>query len=355
MRATAKGLRQLGGAILRAGGSAAGEADLVAEHLVEANLKGHDSHGIGMIPTYVRHLRAGLVVPNTPAKVIKDDGPILMFDGNRGYGRAVAGEMMSAAIARCRLTGVTVATLANAHHIGRVGVYGELAAAAGLVSLHFVNVTDHRALVAPFRGGDARFSTNPVCIGLPPTERQPAVLLDMATSAVAMGKIRVAKNEGKPAPEGTLIDSTGQPTRDPDVMYSEPQGAMLPFGGHKGYALAVVAELLAGALSGGPTIQPGNARLGGIINNMFAVLVDPARLAGVDWLRREIDGFVDYVKASPATDPALPVLVPGDPERIAHAERTRDGIYVDPTTWEELLAAGETLGLPRAESAAHVA
>ena len=355
MRSTAEGLRRLGGAILRAGGSAAGEADLVADHLVEANLKGHDSHGIGMIPTYVRHLRAGLVVPNTSAKVVKDDGPFLMFDGNRGYGRAVAGEMMSAAVARCRQTGVTVATLANAHHVGRVGVYGEMATAAGLVSLHFVNVTDHRALVAPFRGGDARFSTNPVCIGLPPTERQPAVLLDMATSAVAMGKVRVARNEGKPAPDGTLIDAQGQATRDPNVMYSEPQGAMLPFGGHKGYGLAVVAELLAGALSGGPTIQPGNARLGGIINNVFAVLVDPARLAGVDWLRREIDGFVDYVKASPAADPALPVLVPGDPERIAHAERTRDGIYVDPTTWEELLAAGETLGLPRAESAAHVA
>jgi len=236
-----------------------------------------------------------------------------------------------------------------------VGVYGEMATAAGLVSLHFVNVADHRALVAPFRGGDARFSTNPVCIALPPTERQPAVLLDMATSGVAMGKVRVARNEGKPAPDGTLIDARGQATRDPHVMYSEPQGAMLPFGGHKGYGLAVVAELLAGALSGGPTIHPGNARLGGIINNMFAVLVDPARLAGVDWLRREIDGFVDYVKASPPADPTLPVLVPGDPERIAHAERTRDGIYVDPTTWEELLAAGETLGLPRAESAAHVA
>jgi uncharacterized oxidoreductase len=215
VRSTAEGLRRIGGAILRAGGSTAGEADLVAEHLVEANLKGHDSHGIGMIPTYVRHLRAGLVVPNTPAKVVKDDGPILMFDGNRGYGRVVAGEMMSAAIARCRQTGVTVATLANAHHIGRVGVYGEIATAAGLVSLHFVNVTDHRALVAPFRGGDARFSTNPVCIALPPTERQPAVVLDMATSAVAMGKVRVAKNEGKPAPDGTLIDANGQPTRDP--------------------------------------------------------------------------------------------------------------------------------------------
>src|SRR5215831_13288053 len=257
VRATADQLRRLISAIVRKGGSAAAEADLVAEHLVRANLMGHDSHGVGMIPTYVRHLKAGLVVPNTRAKVVKDDGAMLMFDGGRGYGRRVAGEAMDAAIARCRETGVVAMTLANAHHIGRVGAYGELASAAGLVSLHFVNVTDHRGLVAPFRGTDARFVTNPVCIAVPGTDRHAPLLLDMATSQVAMGKIRVAKNEGKPAPEGSLIDSKGQPTRDPNVMYSEPRGALLSFGGHKGYALAVVTELLAGALSGGPTLQPG--------------------------------------------------------------------------------------------------
>jgi len=131
-------------------------------------------------------------------------------------------------------------------------------------------------------------------------------------------------------------------------MYAEPHGALLPFGGHKGYALAVVTELLAGALSGGPTIQPGNPRAGGIINNMFAVLVDPARFAGVDWLRREIDGFVEYVKASPPADPKAPVLVPGDPERLARAERSRSGIEVDATTWDEILAAGEQVGVSRA-------
>jgi hydroxycarboxylate dehydrogenase B len=278
-----------------------------------------------------------------------------MFDGGRGYGRAVAGEAMAAAIARCRQTGVVTVTLANAHHIGRVGAYGEMASGAGLVSLHFVNVTDHRGLVAPFRGTDARFSTNPVCIALPATDRQPPVVLDMATSAVAMGKIRVARNEGKPAPEGVLIDPAGRPTRDPHVMYRDPLGALLPFGGHKGYALAVVTELLAGALSGGPTIQPGNERRGGTVNNMFALLVDPARLAGVDWFRREIDGFVDYVKASPPADAQAPVLVPGDPERIARAERTRTGIAVDGTTWEEILQAAEKVGLARAEVAALVA
>jgi uncharacterized oxidoreductase len=209
--------------------------------------------------------------------------------------------------------------------------------------------------VAPFRGTDARFSTNPVCIALPGTDRQPPLLLDMATSAIAMGKVRVARNEGKPVPEGVLIDPSGQPTRDPGVMYREPHGALRPFGEHKGYALAVVTELLAAALSGGPTLQPGNARLGGTVNNMLTLLVDPARLAGVEWFRREIDGFIDYVKASPPAHAASPVLVPGEPERLAREERAHTGIAVDTTTWEEILQAAEKVGLSRGETEALVA
>ena len=355
MHATADGLRRLTSAIVKSGGSEDAEARLVADHLVEANLAGHDSHGVGMIPAYVRHLQAGLVVPNTRAKTVKDDGPTLMFDGGRGYGRVVAGDAMAAAVARCEQTGVVALTLANAHHIGRVGAYGEVASAAGLVSLHFVNVADHHPSVAPFRGTDARFVTNPVCIALPGTDRQPPLLLDMATSAVAMGKVRVARNEGKLLPEGILIDAAGQPTRDPRVMYSDPRGALMPFGGHKGYALALVTELLAGALSGGPTIQPGNPRMGGTINNMFAVLIDPARLAGIDWFCRELDGFIDYVKASPPADPAAPVLVPGEPERMARAVRSRAGIDVDAATWEEILEAAEKVGLSRVKVGALVA
>ncbi len=354
-RLTAERLLQLTRTILTAGGSGDAEAGLVADHLVQANLAGHDSHGVGMLPAYVRHLAAGLVVPNTTAKLVKDEGPILMFDGGRGYGRCVGGEAIAAGIARCAGTGVAVVTLANAHHVGRVGAYGELAAAAGLVSLHFVNVTDHRGLVAPFAGSDARFSTNPVCIALPGTDRQPPLLLDMATSAIAMGKVRVAKNEGKLVPEGILIDPDGRPTRDPGIMYGEPHGALRAFGGHKGYGLALVTELLAGALSGGPTIQPGNPRLGGIVNNMFSILVDPARLAGVDWLRREIDGFLEHVKASPPADPSTPVLVPGDPERRAREERQRSGIAIDATTLEEILQAGEQVGVARAAAQALLA
>jgi uncharacterized oxidoreductase len=350
MRVPASRLRQLTATILGRGGSEPAEADLVAGHLVDANLAGHDSHGVSLIPHYVRHLKEGLVVPNTSAKLLKDDGAFLMFDGQRGFGRRVAGEAMAAAMVRCRESGVAVMTLAGSHHVGRVGAYGELASAAGLVSIHFVNVADHGGLVAPFRGSDARFSTNPVCIAMPGTAAQPPLLLDMATSGVAMGKVLVARLAGRQLAEGNLIDAQGAPTTDPEVMYREPRGALLPFGAHKGYALAVLTELLAGALSGGGTIQPENPRRGGIVNNMFSVLVDPARLAGVDWMRREIDGFLGYVKASPAADPAAPVLVPGDPERLAREARGREGVPLDAATWEAMVAAGEAMGVTRAEA-----
>ena len=350
MRIPSDRLRRLTATILARGGSEPAEADLVAAHLVDANLAGHDSHGVGLIPHYVRHLKEGLVVPNTSVKVLKDEGAFLMFDGQRGFGRRVAGEAMTAAIERARETGVVVVTLANSHHVGRVGAYGELASAAGLVSLHFVNVVDHTGLVAPFRGSDSRFSTNPVCIGMPGTATQPPLLLDMATSTVAMGKVAVAKRAGKRLPAGNLIDAQGAPTDDPEVMFREPRGSLLPFGAHKGYALAVLTELLAGAMSGGGTIQPENPRRGGIVNNMFSIVVDPDRLAGVDWMRREIDGFVGYVKASPPADAAKPVLVPGDPERLAREERGRAGVPLDAATWDAIVTAGEAMGVTRTQA-----
>ncbi len=193
-------LRNLAAAVFERGGSAVAEARLVGDPLVDANMAGHDSHGVGMIPTYVRHLRAGLVRPNTPAELVRDDGAILVFDGNRGYGRCAAGVAMAAAVERCRDTGVVVAGLRRAHHVGRVGAFAEQVLAAGFVSVHFVNVTDHAPSVAPFGGSDARYMTNPVCIGIPGTAATPPIVLDMATSKIAAGKVRVALNKGEALP-----------------------------------------------------------------------------------------------------------------------------------------------------------
>ncbi len=349
MLISGKNLKNVLLAILLQGGSDDYEADLVAEHLVRANLTGHDSHGAGMLPTYIRNMRAGLLLPGTAASLIRDDGSILVFDGQRGYGQRVAYEAMTAAIQRCRETGLVIMALRNAHHIGRVGSYGEQSIAAGLVSLHFVNVVDHGPLVAPFGGRDARYATNPICMAMPSTDSTPAILLDMATSKIALGKARVSMNRGEPLATGQLLDPQGEPTTDPRVMFREPRGALLPFGEHKGSGLAFFCELLAGVLTGGGTIQPGNPRLGSIVNNMLTFVVDPQRLVDHAWMQTEIDAVVSYAKASPPTDPAGTVMVAGDPERKKCAERSVTGIMVEDVTWEEILQAAAEVGLSRSQ------
>ena len=339
-------------AVLAAAGSTAAEATVVARHLVEANLTGHDSHGVGMIPAYVRHVRAGTLQPNAALEQVQDQGAILTFDGQRGYGQRLAREAIAAAVARCRETGLVFMGLRNCHHMGRIGSYGEQCTAAGLVSLHFVNVVDHRPVVAPFRGTAARYSTNPICLAMPATANTGAILLDMATSQTALGKVRVALNKGEQMAAGTLYDGFGKPTTDPAVMFAEPCGAITPLGAYKGYGIALFCELLAGVLTGGGTIQPGNPQLGGIVNHMASLLIDPQRLVERQWMQDEIDALVAHLKSSPAEDPARPVLVAGEPEVLSRRERMRSGIPVDDTTLAQLLDAGEMAGVSPAQAEA---
>ena len=349
IRVTHEALRRIGAAVIRAGGSNADEAMLVADHLDDANLAGHDSHGIGLLPQYVRHRMSGLVVPNTGVLLEVDGGMVLRFQGRLGYGGRGAAEAMDIAIKRCRQLGLVALSLAGAHHIGRVGAFGEQAIDANLISMHFVNAVDHAPIVAPFRGAAARFTTNPICIAIPGNETVPSFLLDMATSRIALGKARVAMNEGRPLDDGMVIEADGRPTRDPSVMFSEPLGALLPVGEHKGYGLALACELLAGLLSGGGTLQPENEQRGSIVYNMFAVLIDPLRFGDGLWMAREFDAMTAYVKATPPANRELPVLIAGEPERQAAALRRREGIPVDPTSWQEILASGEPLGLAPAD------
>ncbi len=343
-------LHRVAAEIVERGGSTGDEPRLVADHLVGANLAGHDSHGVGMLPRYVQNLKEGKLVANQHAELVSDLGAIVVVDGHRGYGQVVAGEATEIAIARARDHGVAVLALRNAHHIGRVGAWGEMCAAAGLVSMHYVNAIGHVPLVAPFRGSDPRFATNPYCCALPAAGGRPPLLLDMATSKIAMGKVRIAMNKGEQVAPETLIDAEGRPTTDPKVMFEEPQGALLPIGAHKGYGLALVCELLAGALTGGGTGRPEYPRDGRIINNMLAVLIDPARLVDRAVFEDEMKAMLDYVTASPPADAEAPVLIPGDPERASRAEREANGIPVDDITWAEILEAAESLGIARDET-----
>ena len=349
-------LRAVARAILAATGSDAEEAQEVADHLVEANLKGHDSHGVGMIPAYVTNFKDGKLHPNRHAKLLREDGAIAVFSGENGYGQKIAREVADWAIERARQSGVAVVALNNVQHIARVGAYGEHVAAAQMIGIFFVNSFSGPPFVAPFGGSDGRYSTNPICIAIPGVDPSAPFVLDFATSMVAMGKVRVAYNMGKQMAPGLLIDQEGKPTTDPGVLWPDrSQGAILPFGLHKGFGLAVVAELLGGALSGNQTYQPDNDWDVGIRNGMFAIVLDPGRFGDVEAFRSEAQAFLDFVKASPPADPSAPVLLAGEPERRMRAKRFAEGIPIDAKTWGDIRSAGALLGIEpaRIEELAH--
>ncbi|MBR1229729.1 MULTISPECIES: malate/lactate/ureidoglycolate dehydrogenase [unclassified Bradyrhizobium] len=327
--------------IVTAGGSSPTEAAIVAEHLVEANLRGHDSHGVGMLVAYVRDLDAGTLKINQTPEIVSDTGTISVWDARAGYGQVVARQAVEWAIEAARKHGVAVNGLRNAHHIGRVGTYGEIAARAGMVALHFVNVASGSPGVAPFRGREGRFLTNPVCIAIPGTDNNEPILLDFATSRVALGKVRVAHNAGKPMLDGALLDHAGQPTTDPSVMYTDPRGVVLPFGEHKGSGLALVCELLAGAIVGSPSVTTSTPPERGIINGMLSIVIDPIRLSTRDSMMAEIDDMISWVKSAKPAESESPVLIAGEPERLARAQRIAKGIEIDDTTWGQLTDIAE--------------
>jgi uncharacterized oxidoreductase len=340
-------LRATVSAIVAAAGSSPVEARQVADNLVLANLSGHDSHGVGMVPRYIEAVLEGGLKPNTPVAVRTDAGSVVALDGQRGYGQIVGVQAMQLAIERAQATGSCVMALANAHHLGRIGHFAEMAVERGLVSIHFVNVQS-RPVVAPWGGGDGRYGTNPFCVGIPLAGRPPFVL-DFATSRVAQGKMRVAHNEGRQVEPGYLIDEQGRPTTNPGVVVV-PQpggmfGALLAFGEHKGYGMAVACELLGGALTGSGTWHRPADNKRAVINGMFTIVVDPQKLGTRESFEGEANAFVEWLRQSPPAPGSGGVLLAGEPERTARRQREADGIALDDQTWAEIVAAGAKVGL----------
>ena len=323
-------------------------AGKVAHHLVAANLKGHDSHGVGMVPAYVGNIRAGHLDMAAEAELVRDNGAVMLVDGHFGFGQVVGSQATEMAIERARQTGVVCMGVRNCHHLGRIGSYGEQCGAAGMVSMHFVNVVGHGPLVSPFAGRDRRMSTNPFCCVVPRGE-EPPIVLDMATSAIAQGKVRVAYMKGEPVPDGSLIDHQGAPTSDPKVMFEEPFGSLGPFGAHKGYGLAVMCELLGGGLAGQWTAQPGKPRENTIVNHMLMFVLDPEAFGGVEGFQTEVNAMVDYLHDTTPAEGADRVRVPGEPEREALVERTANGVLIDDNSWAGIRKAAEVAGMSEAE------
>ena len=326
--------------IFEAAGCHSEEAQCVVIHLVEANLVGHDSHGVIRISSYVDWLRDGKVFANKSMQVVSDNGAIAVVDGQFGLGQTICEQAIELGIDKARTHGVSVIALRNSGHLGRVGDWAIQAADAGMISLHFVNTSGAGMLVAPFGGIDRRLSANPLAAGVP-TSGAP-LILDMSACTIAEGKIRVALNKGERVADGCIIDSAGRPTNDPATFYSEP-GSILPIAGHKGYALSMIIEMLAGALTGGScTNVENNWR---VANGMLSIIIDRSRFGPAEEFFPEVSRFIEFVKSSRTVEADGTILVPGEIELRTKAQRLKHGIELDETTWRQLHETCDRLGV----------
>ncbi len=345
--------------IFTAAGCAVEEAARTTRHLLSANLTGHDSHGIIRVPRYVQWLQEGKVFAGRAITVVSETPTHAVVDGNQGLGQTVGEQAVDLGIAKAGSAGLAVVGLRNAGHIGRIGGWAERACAAGLVSIHFVNVGKGE-IVAPFGGVERRFGTNPICIGVPQPDRDgaasPPLLLDLATSIVAEGKVLVASNGGKPIPHDALVTADGRLSSEPADFYGPLEGtsmrdpgngtgALRAFGDHKGSALAFMCEILAGCFCGSPTAGPlEHGKRGGIVNGMLSIYLDPDHFGAAGFAATARD-FADYVRATRPIEPGGRVLVPGEPEAANRIARLRDGVPLQAATWAAIQATGRSLGL----------
>ena len=334
-------LRGLVGRIFAAAGCETDEARRIAGYLVEANLVGHDSHGVIRVPTYIDWLLADKVVANQSLEIVTENDSLAVVDGRFGFGQTIGEQAVRLGIDKAQKSGVAAIALSNSGHLGRIGDWPLLAARAGLVSLHFVNTSGMGMLVAPFGGITRRMSACPIAAGVPLADDEP-IILDVSMATIAEGKIRVAFNKGVPVPDGCIIDSAGQPTNDPRVFYADPPGAILPIAGHKGSGLAFITEVFAGAMTGGSCTSPEHASR--LANGMFSIYFKPEFFAPDQAFQTEMRRFIEFVKSAEKTTPGGEILVPGEIELRTRAARSARGIELDDNTWAQIEATCRKLG-----------
>jgi uncharacterized oxidoreductase len=330
-------------------GSRPDEARAVAASLVDANLTGHDSHGVLRTPRYVDWVRSGDLIPNQTIERLVDTPVIAVLDGRFGFGQVVAPRAVDIGVAKAKHAGLSAVSLRNAGHVGRVGEWAERAAAAALISIHFVNAAGS-ILVAPFGGVERRLSTAPFCVGIPRQGADP-VVLDFATSLVAEGKVNVASFGGKPLPPDALIGPDGALSGDPTLLYGPLDGeglrnhalgagAIRAFGEHKGSGLALICELLGGSLTGNGATEPNRK----FANGMFSLYLDPSQIDPSHVFDADMARYLAWFAEAKAA-PGQAILTPGEPERATRAKRLATGVPLPEEAWEAILASARSVGV----------
>jgi uncharacterized oxidoreductase len=335
-------LRGFARSLFEASGVPAEEAALVARSLVDANLRGHDSHGLIRIPQYIQAILEGQLQPGAPFEVVREAPGTLVADGHWGLGQVQAHRLVQRLAAKARSTGLAAGTLRQCGHIGRLGEFAEAAVAQRLAFLGTVNGHGYGRGQAPPGGIEARIGTNPLCLAAP-TAGDP-IVLDIGTTVCAEGKVRVAFNKGEPVPAGWLLDGQGRPTTDPGVLYREPRGSILPLGGpqaYKGFGIGLLLDMFAGGLSGAPCSHPASPLR--VANAVFFLVLDIEQFAGAEHFLREVSELAADVRSCPRAEGVPEIMLPGDPERKELARRQATGIPLDAGTWGQLCAVAERL------------
>ena len=347
----ASALQDFIGEIFVKSGCSAEEGRRIAKYLVAANLTGHDSHGAVRVPRYIQMKSEGRVVADQNIAILIDTPVLAVVDGCYGFGQTVAPQAVELGIEKSRQHGLAAVALRNAGHIGRVGDWAAMAAEAGLISIHFVNAAGS-VLVAPFGGVDRRFSTAPFCVGIPRGDAE-SVILDFATSVVAEGKVLVASRSGKKLPADALVGPDGSVSGDPHLLYGDYEsgggprdygqgaGAIRAFGEHKGSGLALICELLGGALSGTGATSEGRP----FANGMLSFYIDPKRMDPESAFPGEVARYVAAVKSSRPVQPGGEVLTPGEPEQRTRAERLASGVPLTDDIWASIVATARQVGI----------
>ena len=335
-------LEEIANRLLQAAGASEEEAVIVSRHSIGANLAGHDSHGIIQIPTYIDRVKQGHIVPGAPFEVVRETNTTTVIDGHWGFGYVVSERAMSMTIEKARQNSIAAATVFRQSHVGRVADYPVMAAEAGMIGMMTADSGRSAKSVAPFGGREARLGTNPICIAMP-SDLDGPFFIDMATSAVAAGKLAVATARNVPIPEGWLLDKDGNQTTDPGALRQG--GVMLPLGGpegHKGYGLSATVEIFSGILTGlGFGIDPTGRHNDGCF--MAAFSVDAFRdLAD---FKREVTEFAEYLTSTPPAEGFDRVYYPGELEHLRTAQKSQDGVEVEDSTWQRLRALAEEYGL----------
>jgi LDH2 family malate/lactate/ureidoglycolate dehydrogenase len=333
---TAAELRETATAIFRAAGADAEPTEILVDHLIDANLAGHDSHGVQHIPGYVQSIENGVIQPNARPTIVRETATSALLDGQWTFGQVSARRGTELAVAKAKEAGVAVVGVVRCTHIGRLGTYPTLAAKQGVMLM--VTVGNLMSQTVPYGGRKGVFGTNPFSFGFPAGQHAD-LMVDFATSTVAGGKVAVARAKHEQLPPGVLLDKDGNPTTDPQAMFEG--GMLVPFGAHKGSALAVLSILLSHVL------VPGSDYLGKFpLTGTFILGIDAGLFRDRSVVETETDQVFDRIKAVPPAAGFSEVLVPGEPEIRSAERRLREGIPVPDDTWAEIVATGRRLGVP---------